>query len=135
MSYGGGTALQGAVYQRLVTDPAVADLVGSAVHDAAPADFSGGTYVTLGPESVRDASDVTGRGAWHDFVVSVVSDEAGFQTAKDVAAAVTDALTGQELALARGRVVGLWFLSAQARRVEKAGKRRIDLTFRARIEL
>lgn len=135
MSYAGAAALQAAVYQRLVSDPAVVALVGAAVHDAPAADLSGGTYVMLGPEAVRDASDMTGRGAWHDFVVSVVSEEAGFQVAKETAAAVTDALTRQELVLARGRVVGLWFLRAEARRVEKAGKRRIDLTFRARVEL
>ena len=49
-------------------------------------------------------------------------------------AAVSDALTGATLVLGRGRLVGLWFLKARARRVEKADARRIDLTFRARTE-
>jgi len=134
MSYGAAAALQAAVYQRLIADAALSDLVQGAIHDAAPPGVSAGTYVSLGPEDARDASDQVGSGAYHDFVVSVVSDAAGFQTAKSVAAAVSDALTGAALTLARGRLVGLWFQRARARRVEDADVRRIDLTFRARIE-
>jgi hypothetical protein len=126
--------LQSAVYQRLAADSALDALVGGAIYDAAPPGIVTGTYVSLGPEDARDASDQIGRGAFHEFVVSVVSDAAGFQTAKSVASAVSDALTGASLILARGRLVGLWFLKARARRVEDADVRRIDLTFRARIE-
>jgi hypothetical protein len=134
MSYGVGAALQAAVYQRLVADGAVDALVSGAIYDSIPPGTVPGTYVSLGPEDVRDASDQIGRGAVHEFSVSVVTDQAGFQGAKAVAGAVSDALTGAPLALARGRLVGLWFLSARARRVEKADVRRIDLTFRARVE-
>lgn len=134
MSYGIGAALQAAVYQRLSADPALGALVGGAIFDAVPPGTVAGTYVSLGPEDVRDASDATGAGAEHDFVVSVVTDEAGFQAAKTVAAAVSDALAGAALVLARGRLVGLWFLRARARRVETGALRRIDLTFRARVE-
>lgn len=45
-----------------------------------------------GPEVVRDASTQTDKGAFHEFSVSVVTDDAGFQNAKAVAAAVSDAL-------------------------------------------
>jgi hypothetical protein len=134
MSYGAAAALQAAIFQRLASDAGLAALVGSAIHDAAPPGVVAGTYVSLGPEDVRDASDQIGRGAWHEFVVSVVTDAAGFQTAKAVAGAVSDALTDAPLVLARGRLAGLWFLRARARRVEEANVRRIDLTFRARIE-
>ena len=134
MSYGVGAALQAAVYQRLVGDGALDALVSGAIHDSIPPGTVTGTYVSLGPEDVRDASDQVGRGAVHEFTVSVVTDQAGFQQAKAVAAAVSDALTGASLPLSRGRLVGLWFLSARARRVEKADVRRIDLTFRARVE-
>jgi hypothetical protein len=134
MSYGPSAALQAAVYQRLMADAALDALVGDAIYDSAPPGPSGGTYVSIGPENARDASDQMGRGAVHEFVVSVVTDEAGFQTAKAVSAAVSDALTGATLILARGRLVGLWFLRARARRVEDANVRRIDLTFRARVE-
>lgn len=134
MSYGIGSALQAAIYQRLRAATAISTLVGDAIYDAVPPGTTTGTYVSLGPEDVRDASDVTGDGAEHDFVVSVVTDEAGFQAAKAVAAAVSDALVGATLVLARGRLVGLWFLRARARRTEAGTLRRIDLTFRARVE-
>ncbi|MEI2805094.1 MAG: DUF3168 domain-containing protein [Albidovulum sp.] len=134
MSYGAAAALQAAIYQRLMADSALDALVAGAIYDLAPPGTVTGTYVSIGPEDVRDASDQVGRGAFHEFVVSVVTDQAGFQTAKAAAAAVSDALTGATLVLGRGRLVGLWFLKARARRVEKADTRRIDLTFRARIE-
>lgn len=134
MSYGVTAALQAAVYQTLVADPAIVGLVGTAVYDAVPPGTTTGTYVSLGPEDVQDASDKTGGGARHDFVVSVVTSEAGFSQAKEVAAAVSDALSGADLTLSRGRLVGIWFLKAQARRVEKVNQRRIDITFRARVE-
>ncbi|MFP1645170.1 DUF3168 domain-containing protein [Pontitalea aquivivens] len=134
MSYGMGAALQAAVYQRLRADAQVAGLVGDAVFDAVPPGPVAGTYVSLGPEDVRDASDVSGAGAEHDFTVSVITDAAGFQAAKAVAAAVSDALAGAALTLTRGRVVGIWFLRARARRVDTGALRRIDLVFRARLE-
>jgi hypothetical protein len=93
-----------------------------------------GTFVTIGPEDVRDKSDATGGAAEHDFSVSVVTDAAGFQTAKTVATAVSDALVNAQLVLLRGRLVGLWFQRAVARRVDSGALRRIDLTFRARVE-
>lgn len=134
MSYSVAGALQAAVYQQLRADGALAALVGTAVYDAVLPGTLVGTYVSLGPEDVADASDKTGEGAVHDFVISVITDAAGFATAKAAAAAVSDALVGADLALARGRLVGLWFLRAKARRVEKADTRRIDLVFRARVE-
>jgi len=135
MSYGMGGALQAAVYDRLTSDTGVTALVGAAIYDALPAGEMPDTYVTLGEEEVRDASDASGGAAVHRFRVSVVTDAAGYAGAKAVAAAVTDALTGADLSLSRGRLVGLWFERATARRSGKAGRvRRIDLRFRARVE-
>ncbi|MEZ5888576.1 MAG: DUF3168 domain-containing protein [Paracoccaceae bacterium] len=134
MSYGAAAALQAAIYQRLVADSALDALVTGAIYDSVPPGNTMGTYVSIGPEVVRDASSQTERGAQHEFTISVVTDAAGFQNAKAVAAAVSDALTGATLVLARGHLVGLWFLRARARRVEEADVRRIDLVFRARIE-
>lgn len=131
MSYGVSAALQAAIYQRLTTFPALA---GVAVHDAVPPGAGTGTFILIGPEEARDASDQTGRGAEHRLVVSVISDAAGFQTAKDIAVAVSDALTDASLTLARGRLVGLRFRKAVARRLEEGGIRRIDLSFGARVE-
>ena len=134
MSYAGAAALQAAVYQRLRASSELDTLIGDAISDAAPPGAVTGTYVSLGPEDVLDASDMTGDGALHDFVISVVTDEAGFQSAKAVAAAVSDSLVDATLILARGTLIGLWFVKAKARRVGTASTRRIDITFRARVE-
>jgi uncharacterized protein DUF3168 len=135
MSYGVAAALQSAVYQQLLGDSGVSALVGAAIYDALPAGEMPQTYVSLGPENVRDRSDGTGGGALHLFTVSVVTQTAGFGAAKTVAAAIGDTLIGADLTLNRGRLVGLWFDRASARRTGKAGRiRRIDLRFRARVE-
>ncbi len=135
MSYGMAAALQSAVYQHLQGDAGVSGLVGTAIYDALPPGGLPQTYVSLGPEDVRDRSDSTGDGALHRFTVSVVTESAGFGAAKSVAAAICDALVDADLSLSRGRLVGLWFERAVAKRTGKAGRiRRIDLRFRARVE-
>lgn len=131
MSFAVSGALQGAVYQRLAGDAALATIVGDAIYDAVPPGALPPIYVTLGEEDVRDRSDTDGGGALHDLVISVVSAAAGFSTAKAAAGAVSDALLEGGLSLTRGRVVGLWFLKARARRVGGGDTRRIDLRFRA----
>ncbi|MDJ0627300.1 MAG: DUF3168 domain-containing protein [Rhodobacter sp.] len=134
MSYAMAAALQAAVFAHLDADPALDALVGDAIYDAAPQGSVPELYVTLGPEDVRDRSDATGPGAMHDFVVSIVTDAAGFQLAKDAAAVVSDALVDAPLTLSRGRLVGLRFLKARAQRLSNGGQRKIDLRFRARVE-
>lgn len=134
MSYGVSAALQAAVYQRLVSDGPLTALVGGAVYDVLPPGPVPLLYVVLGPEEVRDRSDVTGHGAAHDFVVSVVGDAGGFQAAKAAAGAISDALVDADLVLGRGRLVSLQFLRAAARQAGKGAQRRIDLRFRARVE-
>lgn len=135
MSYGMAMALQEAVYQRLLTDPGLVGLIGAAVYDALPTGDVPQTYVSIGPEDVRDQSDADGAGALHRFTVSVISEASGFAVAKEVAGAVGDALLSGGLVLGRGRVVGLWFERASARRSGRAGRvRRIDMRFRARVE-
>lgn len=132
MSYAGAAALQAAVFARLTGWPALA---GVSVLDAMPAGGGGGTFVLLGPEEARDASDRTGDGAEHRLVVSVISDAAGFLAAKTIAVAVSEALNGAGLALTVGRLVGMEFQRAVARRLEDGAVRRIDLTFRARLDI
>ncbi len=133
MSYAVSGALQSAIYTRLQADAALTTLVGDAVYDKVPGGGLPGLYIGLGPEKVREAGDSTGDGAWHEVLISVVTENAGFLSAKEAAGAVSDALHGADLTLSRGRLVGLWFHKAQAQR-EKGGRRRIDLTFRARVE-
>lgn len=133
MSYGVSAALQAAVFQALAGDAVLTGLVGSAIYDAAPPGIVSGTYVSLGPEEVLDASDATGHGAVHQITVSVVTDAAGFAQAKQAAAAVSDALVDASLTLSRGVLVALNFHRAVAKRVQDADVRRIDLIFRARV--
>lgn len=134
MSYAVSASLQQAIYQRLTSDAALNAQVGGAIFDVMPAGPVPGTYVSLGPEDVRDLSDKSGRGAEHRFTVSVVTDAAGFQSAKLAAGAISDALIDADLSLGRGRLIGLYFLTARARRVQDGDVRRIDLTFLARVE-
>lgn len=134
MSYGVSAALQAAIYDQVSNDSAVQALVGSSVYDAVPSGNVPPLYVALGPEQVTDRSDQTGQGARHDVVVSVVTSNAGFAAAKQVAGAVGDALIDANLTLTRGRLVAMNFLKATARRESGNAVRRIDLTFRARVE-
>ena len=130
MSYAVASALQSALYARLSTDP---ELAGTPVYDAMPPGTGTGTYVLIGPEDARDASDKTGGGTEHRVTVSVISDAAGFQTAKTVAGQVSTAMADLP-PLGQGVLVGVTFLRALARRIGEGEQRRIDLTFRARTE-
>lgn len=121
--------------KQLSGDSRVTDLSGGAIFDAVPVGAVPQTYVDLGPEEVRDASDRSGGGAVHRFTVSVVSEAAGFGAAKTLAGAVCDALDGAMPSLDRGRLVGLRFERESARRTGAGGAiRQIDLKFRARVE-
>ncbi len=131
MSYGSAAALQAAIYGRLT---GFAALTGVPVYDAVPSGGGTGTFVLIGPEEVQDQSDKTGGGAEHRFVISVISDASGFLAAKTVAVGVSDALVDADLVLSRGALIILQFLKASARRIDEGDTRRIDLTFRARVQ-
>ncbi|MBO9464411.1 DUF3168 domain-containing protein [Tropicibacter sp. R15_0] len=133
MSYAVSGALQTAVYAALQADMTLETLVGDNIFDALPTGTLPQTYVALGPETATEAGDGTDAGAWHEFVISVVTEIAGFLTAKQAAGAISDVLHEAELTLTRGQLVGMWFRKAKATR-ETGGLRRIDLTFRARVE-
>jgi len=133
MSYRLAAALQAAVYGCLSAEPALAAV---AVLDAPPPSSSPtGTFVLLGPEEMRDLSDVSGLGAEHRFTISVISDAAGFLEAKTIAGAVCSALTAASLSITGGHVLALACLGARARRLREGGVRRIDVLFRARVEI
>jgi hypothetical protein len=134
MSYGMAAALQAAIWHRLASDAALAALAGGAIYDAAPQGAVPDLYIALGPEDARGRGDGTGAGAEHRVTVTVVSAGAGFLAAKQAAGAVSDALEGAALALDRGLLVSLGFLRARARRSGDGQRRRIDLTFRARVD-
>jgi hypothetical protein len=133
MTYAISAALQTAIFETLVTDPALTALVGDAVYDTVPSGQRPELYVSLGAEQVRDQSDTTGDGALHELAIRVVSDLTGFTRAKQAAAAVCDALHHADLTLSRGSLVFLQFHKGRAARVRSGEARQIDLTFRARV--
>lgn len=132
MSYQAAAALQTAVFDALT---AATSLAGISIVDAMPPGTSPGTFVLIGPEVAVDQSDGSGPGAEHRFAVSVISDASGFMTAKTVAAAVSEALLAGGMVLASGHLVSVSFQRAVARRLDEGAVRRIDLTFRARVEI
>lgn len=134
MSYMLAPALQAAIFQRLLADAALQALAPGAVYDAIPPATPPATYVLIGAEQVIDRSDRSGHGAEHRLVLSVVTNATGFLAAKEIAARLCELLDAAPLALSRGRLVGLWFERAEARRIERDQTRRIDLRFRARVE-
>ena len=131
MSYAAAAALQSAVYARLSGFVALA---GVTVVDAVAPGAGTGKFILLGPETANDQSDKTAGGAEHLFQVSVISDDTGFLSAKVIAGAVSDALVGAALTLSAGRLVDLSFVRAVARRLKEGEARRIDMTFRARVD-
>jgi len=132
MSYAAAAALQAAVYGRLT---GFAALAGVAVLDAAPPGIAPETFVLIGPEVMNDRSDKSGGGADHLLSVAVISKASGFRSAKEVAGAVSDALVGAGMTLTTGRLIYVAFVQARARRLDEGDTRRIDLTFRARVEI
>lgn len=134
MSYTLASALQAAVYQALTGDAEITSHVGDAIYDALPSGRKPDLYISLGPETVKDASDKTGHGAEHRFTISILSTAPGFATAKAVAGSVCDVLVDADLSLNRGRLVSLTFDRASAQRTDDGNGRRIDLRFRARVE-
>ncbi len=132
MSYQGAAALQAAIYAALI---GYGPLAGVPVFDAIPGGAGTGTYILIGPETALDRSDQTGGGAEHQLLISVISDATGFQSAKSVAAQVSAALEDASLSLTTGRLVHLFFQKAVAQRLAEGEARRIDMTFRARVEV
>ncbi|WP_299962083.1 DUF3168 domain-containing protein [uncultured Roseobacter sp.] len=134
MSYAMSGALQAAIYETLINDATLGGLVGTNVYDAVPSGDLPETYVRLGAEQARDASDQTGIGALHTVEISVFTTQPGFAGAKAVATAISDALQDADLALSRGRLVFLRFQRAEARRIDTNAGRQIRMRFQARVE-
>lgn len=134
MTYAVSGALQTAIFGTLSSDMRLAEAIGAALYDATPSGTVPDIYVVLGEEEVRDRSDKTGDGSWHDLTISVVTEVASFRRAKEVAGLIADILEGSKPKMTRGRVVGLWFLRARARRTGKGDRRQIDLRYRVQVE-
>lgn len=135
MTYAMASALQKAVFETLQATPALTSVIGDAIYDSAPPGALPSLFVTLGLERATAAHDSSGVIVTHRFTVSVISqDDGGFARAKRAAGAVSDALDGAVPVLEHGRVLGIAFARADARRMPRGGRRRIDLRFTARLE-
>ena len=134
MTYALSGPLQTAIFSVLAGKTDLTNFVGDSIFDHAPSGQIPGTYLSIGEESVKDASDLTCPGAIHEFVVTVVSDEPGFSTAKIVAGHVSEALANSNPPMSRGRIVSINFMRARAQRTRADARRRIDLRFRIRTE-
>jgi len=137
MTYALSEPLQRAVFEALLGDATLSSFVGSDIYDAPlPLEVANGPseYVTLGGESVRDASSGSEDGALHDFTVIVHSNASGFMISKQIAGAICDVLLDAQLPLARGKLVYLRFLKAKADAGIPPARRTITLNFRAFVE-
>jgi len=134
MSYALSAELQSALYATFSQDTNLQSLVQGHVYDGFPTGAVPPLYVSLGAEIVRDVSDSSGTGTEHDVFMSVITTNVGFLEAKRIAAALTSALDQNPPVLSRGRLVSLRFVRAVARRENQGHLRRIDMTFRARLE-
>lgn len=130
-------SLQAALYEAMVSDPTLQQLIGANIFDD-PVPVEGSKpspeYVTIGEESVRAAGSATSSGAIHDVNIIVNSATSGFKSSKDIAAAICDLLHEANLTLSRGHLVYLRFLRSRAKAGRPPLKRRISLTFRAFVE-
>ncbi len=133
MTYALAAPFQAALYTTLSEDSALDALVHGHIYDSLPSGTLPDLYVVLGPEDVQDVSDISGAGALHDAVISIITNDGGFLTVKQVAAAICDALLPGSFPLSRGRVVSFTFQGASARRDGDGATRRVDLRFRARL--
>ena len=134
MSYQSAVALQQALFDTLTGDAVLTGLLPGGVHDAPPPGTPQGTYGVIGVEEAIDRSDISGPGSEHRVAIAIVSDAPGFMVAKNAAARIGQLLPDTQPALSTGRIVAIWFHQARARRVEGGAVRRIDLTFRVRVE-
>lgn len=120
-------ALQEAIHGQL--SAALPDEV--PVFDAVPTGGLPETYVLLGEGEARPARRVPGVQE-HFAQVVIVTQQRGFATAKAIAAMVSDALAVPPI-LSEGRALSMRLVRERARRGKGQARRRVELTFRARI--
>lgn len=135
MSYAASAGLQTAVYGLLVADAGVSALVGDAVYDAVPGGQVPALYVMIGGEQVLAKADCSATLSRHRLMVRVVTEASGFESAKVLAGAISDALDGARPTLDRGQVLSLRFDQARASRVGRNNKRHIEMRFDALVDV
>jgi hypothetical protein len=110
------TALRAAIHAALVTDGALAALLGGTkVYDEAPASAAF-PYVTLGDARIVDASTASEAGFEHQLTLHAWSRQGGHREAHDIAGAILQALDDAPLSLVGHHLVELRFALADIRR-------------------
>lgn len=94
-------AAQAAVFSKLSGDSGVTALVGSRIYDYAP-ENAVFPYITLGPAETRDFGTKSTTGQTMTLTLSIWSRYRGFKEAKQILAAVRDALHDTTLTLSSG---------------------------------
>lgn len=124
-------SLQRAIYDVLVGDAAILDLLGAPrIYDAVP-DNSAFPYLTLGQSSVADWSTGSEAGEEHRLTLHVWSRAAGRREAQELMAALRAALHGRALGLDGHRLVNLRHELSDVRREPDGVTTRATLRFRA----
>jgi hypothetical protein len=128
-------ALQVEIYSTLSANTALGTLVGTHIYDAVPNGELASNYVLLGEGKVTNRGDYTGKAGRHDITISVVSNANGFSDAKLIASEICDILDENPMTLSVGNLRRIQFRSARVRRNTGATERRIDVVFRALIDV
>jgi hypothetical protein len=131
VSYAASAALQKAIFGHLQAANRPSDWDEIPIVDALDQGLVPDTYISIGPETVRQASTKTSRGAEHRITIAVTSASGGFYRLKEIAGWVCEHLDGTRPNLPIGTLCALEFLRAQARRGPTGAARSIDLSFRA----
>ena len=131
--------LQAAIHAALSNDAALTAMLGGPkIFDGPPhgdgAEAPRAPWVTLGPEEIAAWDDKSGVGGAHLLTLEVWSKQSGFGEAKRIAGAICDRLAAPPPSLARGRIVFLRFVGAEALREENARLRRMTLRFQVVVE-
>lgn len=129
------TILRRAIRAALLGDGALAAMLGGAkVFDEAPP----GTqppYIVFADTQWRDWSATLSRGAEQIFVLTVWSTQRGTREAHDIAARVVALLDEAPLPLAGATLIDLRFLQLEAKRDGSGRFARVNIRFRATLEL
>lgn len=135
MSLSPVVALRKAMRDRLLADASlVAALGGAKIYDVAPRGAAP-PWVAFGDARLRDWSTASGRGVELVAALGVVSAEPGAREALEIAEQVTRLLDDAALTLTGWRLVRLACVATEARRADQDRHARIELRFRALMEM
>ena len=134
MRIGFSAQLQAFLYATLQNDATLTQKLNGHIFDAPPPGPLPFTYITLGPEKVTDASDMTAKASVHEVAISVVTTQTGFASIKELSDLIIERLDHKTTSFSQGAITSMQFLRSEAAREADGTIRRVDLVFRARID-